>query len=749
MLIKLGLLFCFFFICSSFDIHVITNYADEKIKFTKDKKFFVYKYENTRKEFFELMFLKMWQNNEIYNIYIYLNSSNINESFINYYRAITFDKTICTLNIDELLSKKFYIVISQTNISSSDTLYVKIFSPDRYSIMNSTLLALGFYNENIIIKLAPYFNATYLKFGYHGGAAHYRYIEFKILKNDLIVYNKTGYLDYEDYFKVKNDSSYIINLQTNTEGRFYLILAENPYFLPVKINTENFQYFPVFSALNLSLDTSTIENKYRFKVHYRIAGALFFDVFGYNTDDYNEIENTQGIKLEKLEEEKGYNNNYNKSFYILKESPELKRVILKISAINSGSIQIKYGEQEFYYGHNVFMSVMIGLGLSIPNLLVQIFAKRSAPFFSFLMNIILHFAYGNLLSYPLHFGGSYSTIIGAISGALYLFLFCCCIYASCASPNKYIFNLLYYSLKDFEELPILGEILDENRKKPPTIKIYAKAGHKESREILKEYQPYKQELFSNELYVSPYGNASLIPHYEGTTINFQHVDSHLSEWKRVDEGGGKIEGKPGNSYNSFVKNVETRTVEVWEKDSEYKYASWQDCTKFNSEGSDFSIVTVSFDFELIFNSSGKTGNQKAIDELCQKGKSHDTDVYHKEEHLCYHFNREERCYFNKKEYNRVKAVHKEGYFFIGLILFILGYSSIIDCFTYYEEGEIKINIEKLISDEKDLRAEYGEEDKNLPSLENTGDEINLGLDEEQNNFEKTDYNYISKYNLFE
>ena len=45
---------------------------------------------------------------------------------------------------------------------------------------------------------------------------------------------------------------------------------------------------------------------------------------------------------------------------------------------------------------------------------------------------------------------------------------------------------------------------------------------------------------------------------------------HWIEWKRVDEGGGKIDGKPGDTFNSFVKNVETKEIEIWQKDSEYK-----------------------------------------------------------------------------------------------------------------------------------------------------------------------------------
>ena len=753
MLIKLGLVLCLIILCTSFDMITVNNSLEKEIRFEKNKKFFVFEVKNTRKEIHEVMVLKRQENDESHNIYIYLNSSNINENFINYYRAGTFDKALYTINIDELLNKKFYIVISQTNISYSNNVYVKFFTPNSYIKMNSSVLTKSFYNSDFIVDIDPHFNGTYLKFGYNGGAGYSYYINFQIVENGYTVYTKKKIIYNEGYIKVNNSYSYTVYLNAYTVGDFYLILTDHLYYVPAEINTQDFQLFPVITTLNLSLDTTKIENKYRFLVEYKVKGSIFFDVFGYYTDDYNEIENTEGIKLEKLSEKKGINSNDIKSFYILKESSELKRVILKLEASNSGSIQIKFGEQEYYYGHNVSMSVLVGLGLSIPNLLFQILVccilGRSAPWYSFLMNVLLHFAYGNIFSYPLHFGGVYSLIIGGFAMAIYVILFCCFSCYSCFSPTKLIFNQLNSSLAGFEELKTLEEIINENRKKPPEIKIFAKAEHKESREILKEYQPYQQDVIRNDLHVWQNGSVSLIPHYDHTTINFEHVDSHYSEWKRVDEGGGKIEGKPGDSFNSFVKDVQTRNVEVWKKNCVYKYASWQDCTKFDVDRSYYPIIKVSFDLKLLFNFTGKKGKQKVIDELCLEGKSHDTDVYYKEEYSCKYMKSGERCYFDKKAYNRVKAIHTKGLFVVGLILFILGYSSIIDCFTYYEEIEATITIEKLISGKKDLRAEYDEEDENLPSLEKSRYEMNLGLEDEgQYDFDNEGDKLISKYHLY-
>ena len=59
-------------------------------------------------------------------------------------------------------------------------------------------------------------------------------------------------------------------------------------------------------------------------------------------------------------------------------------------------------------------------------------------------------------------------------------------------------------------------------------------------------------------------------------------------------------------------------------------------------------------------------------------------------------------------------MHQKKYYYIGLILFILGYSSIIESFFVYDEGVDSFIIEKLVSDENDCRAKYMKDDTNLP-----------------------------------
>ena len=146
---------------------------------------------------------------------------------------------------------------------------------------------------------------------------------------------------------------------------------------------------------------------------------------------------------------------------------------------------------------------------------------------------------------------------------------------------------------------------------------------------------------------------------------------------------------------------------------EYKYSSWQDNSQLFKLTPNKSIINVKFDFKIVFNPSGIEGKKRTIGEICTEGKKMDTIVYYKEDYSCNNMIFEGKCYLNREEYRRIKEAKKKKYLYIGIVLFILGYSSIMDCFFYFEEGENSFIIEKLISDENDCSAQYMEEDKNL------------------------------------
>ena len=114
------------------------------------------------------------------------------------------------------------------------------------------------------------------------------------------------------------------------------------------------------------------------------------------------------VEMEEIDSEEN-KTLYSYYFYILKDSSDLKGVILRLkTSYRYLTLQIRYGEQEYYYGNNVLFSILLCISLSLPNILFQIYRKftkqKIAPAFMLANDIIYHFALGNLLSYPLHMG---------------------------------------------------------------------------------------------------------------------------------------------------------------------------------------------------------------------------------------------------------------------------------------------------------------------------------------------------------
>ena len=280
-------------------------------------------------------------------------------------------------------------------------------------------------------------------------------------------------------------------------------------------------------------------------------------------------------------------------------------------------------------------------------------------------------------------------------------------------------------MQEFEELPTIEEFIAQNKRSPPKIRIIVRASHIESREILKEYAPFERDIYKKEYDVDI--NGRLVSKETGvfdhTEINFRNINNYYADWKREDEGGGKIEDKRGNPYNSFVKEVEKKFCKTWLKEADYKYISWQNSNDPFIPEKNYSIINISFSFKLYFLPSAKKGKKEFIDVLCKEGKTHDTDVYYKEEYFVDEMKSEQRCYLNREEYLRIKKLQNNGLFFVGLILFLSGYSSILYSFTYFDEGDDYFLIKKFISGENDLRAKYKKNDEGPKKVEYLEDDL--------------------------
>ena len=106
--------------------------------------------------------------------------------------------------------------------------------------------------------------------------------------------NKNPYLKiYLQLAKYKYDSYFV----------FFMSISDYYNIIPLELDIENFQLFPNFQNLNLLLDVSSLDKLYRIKVEYDLSYyyKLYFDIFGYETDEPKIIQNTTGKSLELLD----------------------------------------------------------------------------------------------------------------------------------------------------------------------------------------------------------------------------------------------------------------------------------------------------------------------------------------------------------------------------------------------------------------------------------------------------------------
>lgn len=104
-------------------------------------------------------------------------------------------------------------------------------------------------------------------------------------------------------------------------------------------------------------------------------------------------------------------------------------------------------------------------------------------------------------------------------------------------------------MQNLEDSKTLQDVVSFNRKVPPKILVNATASHEESREVWTEYGEYDRAVYRTETKYNSDGITSeeeVFDHYEKAE---RIVETHYSEWDRVDNGGGKFYGIPGSSKN--------------------------------------------------------------------------------------------------------------------------------------------------------------------------------------------------------
>ena len=230
----------------------------------------------------------------------------------------------------------------------------------------------------------------------------------------------------------------------------------------------------------------------------------------------------------------------------------------------------------------------------MPNIIFIIYRKYKnlpiAPWLNLGMDILLHFAYGNLLGKAFNIGNQTSEYIGIVSLAIYLIIALCYLGIPVFNnkfkkyKNYTIFSHIVHSYQKFEDLMTLDELISYNRKLPPNIYFKTKAQHVKTRDIIGKVQDNGFGGYSNV-----------------------QVDLHATEWTNqgmvLGDNTIYYQNDPMNSNAKFIKTQESKIVNSFFKIEEYKYSSWQDETKVLQLIKYQSVIDAVFEIKVNFDES--------------------------------------------------------------------------------------------------------------------------------------------------
>ena len=274
--------------------------------------------------------------------------------------------------------------------------------------------------------------------------------------------------------------------------------------------------------------------------------------YGYYTTDINNIQYHSGEELDIIEDKTCRKENAIKKCqdYIRKGSSSMNYVILQVSAINSNKyfFEIKYGKQEEYSTPAIYLtltSIGIGLALSLPNIVLYILNKiiwknAFVTIFYLLMDIILHLGYFNIISKFVGLGGEVSYTIGTVCIILFVVIFFCYFYCHCKYATNEEISGLMVIIKRLLLNDILEQAINFNRNLFPNLFLNVRTFYKESQEKLYIYGEVDDIRMVPHLAVHPMDIPRFVEIEEkvGTTEGI--VKSEYSDWKRTDEGGGRL-----------------------------------------------------------------------------------------------------------------------------------------------------------------------------------------------------------------
>ena len=723
----------------SYEYIDISPYEHKSVQFSKETPYNIFKYSLESLNNIENYYLSVRStentDNQKYYLYLYKNEKDITEKdgrFSNY------DKNGTATNsytFKDCNAKVYYMVIRYYNSDEiKDTFY--FYSTDiPYEIKNV------FYQDYILddqIRKSYIFSFSnydkYVQFGLTLFEGTYGKSLTTITNKDTnkVELSKTE-CTFAESFKLSKYYNYYLNFSLiysfHSMAYLYIIRSNYSTLIEVEKNKDDFEILPVINEIKIILDVSSMENghKIAFEYDYNWFDQIF-KAEGFTTDNLDDIDKfyeknkNLDYKTLNVEKEDCKIGDVCKG-YIQKDSTDLKKIVLKITEEEEQLryIKFRYGEEKFAFSRNYLFPLALGLILALPNILFQIIRKLSnkmtASINTIFMNILLNFTYANLIGYYLiKFGDEKNFLIGIILGSIYAAL---CLFNLCFQAGGYhtYFDVIFNLCNKLDNSIPLSQMISNNRKLYPSIRVGCVAKHEESREVWEEYEEYQVEVTRTETETDDEGNTTsreVFDHYETRS---RLMKTHYSNWGRVDRGGGHFVNEPHLRYNYFEKRTEHRTVETWRKEEDYRYKSWQDDTKNIENVKYCSIITATFSYHISFDQASQNKIKQMKDRLYATGKTYDTDVSTYDMFTVPGFVEKHTCPLNEANYQKIQ--HKFGGgcgYFTWFLLFFLGYSSIFEAYSRYEYGTVRINICKYVSAEENMRMPYATKEVDLPAI---------------------------------
>ena len=496
MRLNIFLIMIIFQFYSTYDIIPITNFEKKFVNLTPTNDFIIFSYyipgrSNLTNYYHLITYYDFSHYYDKMYFYLYDNKSKIKQNdegnFINYiiedYLVYYSDQ----VSIEESFryNKTYYFALKQSVKLETDRIFtLSVYSTETFANIDNFIQAkMNVYKYNIY------------NYKFHIPLEHKKYVLFEcrtgmianitiVDNNEKIVYEKKDILG-KDYLELKDENSYNIYLNFCEDKKyssgfiyFYFIQSKYTKFFPVVKDTEYFQHLYANEKFKLLLDLSSIKKGNLIWVEYIQewnSKDYSLDLYGYDTEDEDIIEKTKGKLLSLNRKGSCYGNICKGS--ILKDSDDIKLVILEVDndyRFDALYFDIKYGKVERYIPQTVLYSFIIGLSLSIPNLVFQaILCYRDEKLkchykCTLFMDFILHIPHGCVLSVLFYLAGKTSLTVSYWFYGAYAVLFIVntllIIY-----NNPSIFTGINNLLKKVGNFRTFKEALNERKKSPPQI----------------------------------------------------------------------------------------------------------------------------------------------------------------------------------------------------------------------------------------------------------------------------------------